>query len=150
MWTKGNLVDLSGVFVQSRDLDTQTIQIINDDLTVGSGTCDIITVCTIRPLDVVYFQIVSMSCRIYAVMSNHLLAYICFLGTRSAIDAYSLQDFSTCKNGECFVMVDIKGSDFGADLCPQAGILGRERIEPALSQRQCAFPVTGAVGGNAS
>ena len=63
MWIESDLVDLTGVLMQSRQLNARPIQIVQNDLAVGGGSCNVGAKLAMRPFYVVDFKANALSSR---------------------------------------------------------------------------------------
>jgi hypothetical protein len=102
------------------------MEIVKNNLTVRRSAGNDVTVSATGPFHVVYIQVITMSRSIVPIVVHNGLPDVGVIVARHTIDPNRLQDFSPCKDGMCSLMVDVKGSDFGADLGPEACMLRRE------------------------
>jgi hypothetical protein len=130
--TESYSVNLPMMFMQPRYFDTWPTQVIDNHLPIGSCARNEVAVGAMRPLNIVYVQIVAMSGSVMLIMTVEFFSNVQSLGTRRSIDAHCFEYLSTCKNGMCSVLIDVECSDLGSYLGLEFGILGCERIIAAV------------------
>jgi len=118
---EGQLVDLAGVLVQARELDTGAVQVVEDDLAVGGGGGDVGGEVAVGPLDVMDAQAVALAGVGVGTVEDGG-AEIDVVDDVGVVDADGLEDFLAGQDGMGALAVDVEGGEAEAGLV--AGILG--------------------------
>lgn len=128
------LVNLTMMLMQSGQLYSRAIQIVQEDLPAGGCRGNVGTVLAMRPLNIVYLQSLPLpggsprSRWNVGSIADNGSAEVDLLGAFGTGDSDRFENLAACKYGVGPLMVDVESSNLQA--CLVACILRGERIYP--------------------